>query len=220
MRVLSFAAFATVFTASALAALGEPGRPHPGHHNGEHSYKQASRKEIETRAKYPELFKRQFNLPSGFTFPSCKKLRKRGTPEDYEPAADLQVLNPRQVAELVVTRGQYTHTNGTRLIDRDFIDILDMAEEDNQKRSKWTRAAADYFSESLVNLSMPIYRRWKKDHLQESDATFPLSKNVVFKVRDIPAIERALLNDPSFTEASIGGYRITRRFIEAVSSLD
>ncbi|KAG8917883.1 hypothetical protein FRC00_013103 [Tulasnella sp. 408] len=111
-------------------------------------------------------------------------------------------------------------TNGTRLVDRDYIDIIEMAERDNEKRSKWARAALDYFGEGLVNLSMPIYRRWKEHHIKNADSTFPLSKNVVFRVRDIPAIERALLDDPDFNEASIGGYRITRRFIEAANALN
>ncbi|KAG8983376.1 hypothetical protein FRB90_006075 [Tulasnella sp. 427] len=219
MRVLSIATLAALLVAS-TAVAHEPAQPRAGH-EVRHAHKQVDRKEVEARAKYPEFFKRDDSIPTGGLFPPfCKKLRKRGSPEDYEPAADLQVLSPRQVAELVIKRGEYTHEDGTVLVDRDYVEILDMAEEDNEKRSKWTRAATDYFSDTLINLSMPIYRRWKKKHLEDIDSTFPLSKNVVFKVRDIPAIERALLDDPAFTEASIGGYRITRRFIEAVAALD
>ncbi|KIO24940.1 hypothetical protein M407DRAFT_96960, partial [Tulasnella calospora MUT 4182] len=222
MRVLSLATFAAVFATFAAATLDEPARPRPAEHGTNIHRLQARKKEVEIRAKYPEFFKRD-SLPSdlpnpceGFPFP----IGKRGNPSDFERSHDLQVLSPRQVAELVIKRGEYTHTNGTRLVDRDYLDILDMAERDNESRSKWARAARDYFSESLVNLSMPIYRRWKEHHLKKTDSMFPLSKNVVFKVRDIPAIERALLDDPTFTEASIGGYRITRRFIEAANGLN
>lgn len=70
----------------------------------------------------------------------------------------------------------FTSTNGTQLVDRDYLDIIEMAERDNEARSKWARAARDYFSESLVTLSMPIYRRWKEHHLKNVDSTFPLSK--------------------------------------------
>ncbi|KIO24942.1 hypothetical protein M407DRAFT_96971 [Tulasnella calospora MUT 4182] len=218
MRVLSLATFAAVFATFAAATLDEPARPLPAEHGTNLHRLQARKKEVEVRAKYPDLFKRDGSSSSDT--PICPTLRKRGKPSDFERSHDLQVLSPRQIAELIIKRGEYTHTNGTRLVDRDYLDIVDMAERDNESRSKWARAARDYFSESLVNLSMPIYRRWKEHHLKNTDSTFPLSKTVVFKVRDIPAIERALLDDPTFTEASIGGYRITRRFIEAANALN
>ncbi|KAG8912805.1 hypothetical protein FRC01_004885, partial [Tulasnella sp. 417] len=181
MRVLSLTALAAAFAAFATATLDEPARPHQGEHAANLRHLQARKKEVEVRAKYPELFKRDGDPePSSGPGP-CTKLRKRGNPTDFESSQDFQVLSPRQVADLVIKRGEYTHSNGTRLVDRDYLDVIEMAERDNEARSKWARAARDYFSESLVNLSMPIYRRWKEHHLKNADSTFPLSKNVVFK---------------------------------------
>jgi len=136
--------------------------------------------------------------------------------ESWE-ADDLQVLSPRQIAEFLINRGAYTHTNGTTLVDRDFIEDLEQSEHRNAKRSKVSRAVYDYFSDSLVNLGMPMYRHWKHRSLSGMDSTFHLSKNIAFQVRDIPHIERALLDDPNFTETHVVGYRVTRRLIEAAN---
>lgn len=104
MRVLSLATFAAVLATFVTANLDEPARPRPAEHGADIRRLQARRKEIEVRATYPELFQRSETSGS----PPCRKLRKRGDPSDFESSPDLQVLSPRQIAELIIRRGEYT----------------------------------------------------------------------------------------------------------------
>jgi nucleoside-triphosphatase THEP1 len=41
-----------------------------------------------------------------------------------------------------------------------------------------------------------------------------------FRASDLAAVERALLAHPDFDEIQVGGYRVTRRFIEAARDLE
>ncbi|KAG9039311.1 hypothetical protein FS837_001023 [Tulasnella sp. UAMH 9824] len=239
MRLLSLAAFATLTISLVSAAGHHPAAPRPA--ADAVSARQVKRKELEVKQKYPELFDKRNgnhggNKPSDKPDPGCpfKGIGDNDHNGDYNGhhkrsselihAAryddDVNILKPREVADFLVSRGTYTAVNGTRLVDRSFLEGLEKGEAMLRKRSRWSRALSEAVSDTLVSIGMPVYRQWKERTLTGLDATFHLSETTAFNVRDIPHIERALLDHPDFKETQILGYRITRRFIEAANALN
>ncbi|KIO24952.1 hypothetical protein M407DRAFT_244251 [Tulasnella calospora MUT 4182] len=242
MRVLSLAAFATLAVSLVTAAGQHPAAPRPA--ADAVSARQVKRKELEVKQKYPEYFDKRGN--HGGSKPSDKPEEcpfkgigdnnhgndhnndhygdhhKRSTNLIHAARYDdaVNILKAREVADFLVSRGVYTATNGTRLVDRSFLEGLEKGEAMLAKRSRWSRALNNAVSDTLVSIGMPVYRQWKERTLTGLDATFHLSETTAFNVRDIPAIERALLDHPEFKETQILGYRVTRRFIEAASALN
>ncbi|KAG8916122.1 hypothetical protein FRC01_003363 [Tulasnella sp. 417] len=243
MRVISLAAFATL-AVSLVSAAGyhHPAAPRPA--ADAVSARQVKRKELEVKQKYPEFFDKR-NGNHGGSKPSNKPedppcpfkgiggnthgndhdgdhRNKRSVDLIHEARYDddVNILKPREVADFLVSRGTYTAVNGTRLVDRSFLEGLEKGEAMLAKRSRWSRALTEAVSDTLVSIGMPVYRQWKERTLTGLDATFHLSETTAFNVRDIPHIERALLDHPDFKETQILGYRITRRFIEAANALN
>ncbi|KIO33627.1 hypothetical protein M407DRAFT_241002 [Tulasnella calospora MUT 4182] len=70
----------------------------------------------------------------------------------------------------------------------------------------------------MVNVGFHFYRRWKEHVVNGPNGLYHVSNNVAFDVRDIPAIERALLDDPNFVELKAWNYRLSRRLIEAAQA--
>ncbi|KAG8960095.1 hypothetical protein FRC00_000873, partial [Tulasnella sp. 408] len=228
----------TSFGAGAGAGRFGP-RPRP---SDAVSARQVKRKELEVKQKYPEFFDKRNgnhggNKPSDKPDPGCpfKGIGDKNNDHDgdyghHKRSAelihaaryddDVNILKPREVADFLVSRGAYTAVNGTRLIDRSFLEGLEKGEAMLRKRSRWSRALSEAVSDTLVSIGMPVYRQWKERTLTGLDATFHLSETTAFNVRDIPHIERALLDHPDFKETQILGYRITRRFIEAANALN
>ncbi|KAG8926858.1 hypothetical protein FRC00_002493 [Tulasnella sp. 408] len=167
--------------------------------------KQAKKKEVELQSKYPELFSKRDSLPSGVMCGTRKR----------DLAPDFQILAPKEMAEFLVNRGIYHHANGTRLVDRHWIDEQDEAEKKAEERSRWSRALHSKLEGLMVNVGFHFYRRWKEHAANGPSGLYHVSNNVAFDVRDIPAIERALLDDPNFEEIKAWNYRLTRRLIEA-----
>ncbi|KAG8943886.1 hypothetical protein FRC04_002427 [Tulasnella sp. 424] len=231
MRVLSFTAIATLAITLVSAATHHPAAPRAA--ADAVSARQAKRKELEAKEKFPEFFEKRHggsqpsNHPGGpgngcpfQGFGNNEHNRRSEVLHEARYEDDVNILKPREVADFLVSRGIYTASNGTRLVDRSFLEGLEKGEAMLAKRSRWTRALTDAVSDTLVSIGMPVYRQWKERTLNGLDATFHLSETTAFHVRDIPHIERALLDNPEFKETQVLGYRITRRFIEAAAALN
>ncbi|KAG9012164.1 hypothetical protein FRB90_006813 [Tulasnella sp. 427] len=189
--------------------------------------KQVKRKELELHRKYPELFGRGHHRRVEYADVEERDIAPRSDPSAFpckkrkrDVAGDFQILAPKEMADFLVNRGIYTHSNGSQLIDRHWIDEQDESERENQERSRWSRALREKFSDMLVNVGFHFYRHWKETAANGHDKLYHVSNNVGFDVRDIPAIERALLDDPNFKELKVWNYRLTRRLLEAAQAMD
>ncbi|KAG8987619.1 hypothetical protein FRB90_003248 [Tulasnella sp. 427] len=230
MRLLSLTAFATLAISLVSATLHQHQPAAPQAAADPIAARQVKRKELEAKEKYPEFFDKRHLNPSQGPGGGCpfagiggndhSRGKRSEVIHEVRYDDEVNILKPREIADFLVSRGRYTATNGTSLIDRSFLNGLEKGEAMLAKRSRWSRALSDAVSDTLVSIGMPVYRQWKERTLNGLDATFHLSETTAFNVRDIPLIERALLENPEFKETQILGYRITRRFIEAANALN
>ncbi|KAG8901385.1 hypothetical protein FRB99_005338 [Tulasnella sp. 403] len=172
---------------------------------------QVTRKTLEIRAKYPEVFRKLSPWTSSGSG-SCDWWSWKRSSEVSDPSC---ILSPEDVAAFLLGGGTYMHSNGTQVTDFQWAKLLDDEERKVAGRSSLNNYVRDTLTSSLVDFSLPHYKRWRDKFNSDSKAVVHLSPNTAFLAGDIPEIERALLRHPEFDEVQVGKYRITRRFIEA-----
>ncbi|KAG8866167.1 hypothetical protein FRB97_001769 [Tulasnella sp. 331] len=201
--------FATLLSSFVLllsisSVLANPAKPITLH--------QVERKELAIRAKYPEFYshaKRQASGGGG----GCRKVKRSLFDHPDE------VLGATDVAAFLLGNGRFTSANGTHYYDYEFADDQLEHKKRASERSNLSNAVRRTLVSYLEPLGIHHYRRWRDDSAAASDAVVSFTPYTGFRVRDIHAIERALLADPEFEEVQFQHYVITRRFLEAVNEI-
>jgi len=195
-----------VFTATSTV-LGQAHAPQPGGSVAQLQHRHSF------MAKYPEFFERHKRQEPSMIFPPyCK----RGLQE----RSFHKMLDPVDVAAMLVGRGTYTHSNGTRAVDSHYIDVMEAGLRAAEKRGFFSKIVRDKLGNALLEFTLPYYKTWRDQFATKPDFEIALSNLSGFRARDLAAVERALLAHPDFDEIQVGGYRVTRRFIEAAVDLE
>ncbi|KAK0457478.1 uncharacterized protein EV420DRAFT_1548436 [Desarmillaria tabescens] len=63
-------------------------------------------------------------------------------------------------------------------------------------------------------ISLPAYKMWRSQW-KDPEAILYIAPSTALRAKDLEALEIALLEDPTFEEIYIEGYRVTRRWMEA-----
>ncbi|KAK0457486.1 uncharacterized protein EV420DRAFT_497213 [Desarmillaria tabescens] len=191
---------------AAFAAAYSAPDPVPGA-----SFHQVNARDLRVRAKYPEYFKR--STPSGII---CGATRKRSLPADATDVPPEQVLHPPEMAAFLIGGGKFVSENGTSYFDEHFMrkHAKDVAKFKAGAPKTWHDSLRDKVSAAILDISLPAYKMWR-NQWKDPDAILYLAPSTVIRAKDLEALELALLEDPTFEEIYIEGYRVTRRWMEA-----
>ncbi|SJL15434.1 uncharacterized protein ARMOST_18932 [Armillaria ostoyae] len=177
------------------------------------SYHQVNARDLRIRAKYPEYFNKR-TTPSGG--PICPTSRKRSLPADATDVPPEQVLHAAEMAAFLIGGGKFVSANGTYYFDEHFMrkHEKDAAKFKAGAPKSWHDSLRDKVTAAMLDISLPVYKVWR-NQWNDPEAILYLAPSTALRAKDLQALELALLEDPTFEEIYIEGYRVTRRWMEA-----
>ncbi|KAK0487913.1 hypothetical protein IW261DRAFT_1450928 [Armillaria novae-zelandiae] len=199
-----------VLPALAAFAFAEPA-PAPAPAPVPASFNQVNARDLRVRAKYPEYFGKR-TTPSGAPCSS----RKRSLPADATDVPPEQVLHAAEMAAFLIGGGKFVSANGTTYFDEHFMrkHEKDVAKFKAGPPKSWHDSLRDKVAAAMLDISLPVYKMWR-NQWKDPDAILYLGPSTAVRAKDLAALELALLEDPTFEEIYIEGYRVTRRWMEA-----
>ncbi|WWC69551.1 uncharacterized protein I206_103493 [Kwoniella pini CBS 10737] len=184
---------------------------------------QITRKELVARSNYPELFGKRNNkinkrqdgggTESDSPSPNCSNLSQRR--RDLTEIE--QILNPFEMADFLLGRGNFIMQNGT--IYKDDLYISKLKETANSHRGwyhKWHNVVKDSLGNKLLEVSIPYYKKWKNGLSQ--DELIHLSPMTAIRAHDLEELEKVMLSREDFIDVQVHGYTISKKFVQVASS--
>ncbi|WVQ70208.1 uncharacterized protein L199_008433 [Kwoniella botswanensis] len=180
------------------------------------SSRQANRKELQARIKYPDLFRKRDDGASTSPTSDCatatSTLRKRGIAyNDFEV-----VLGPQHMAEFLLKGGQFDWPNGTSYTDDHYIARFNTPSDHKGWYHHTYNVVKNAVGDKLFEASIPRYKKWKAG--LKHNEIIHLSPNTAIRSQNIDKLEKTLLDNPEFKEIQVNGFRISRRFFEAANA--
>ncbi|KAJ3980814.1 hypothetical protein F5890DRAFT_1568483 [Lentinula detonsa] len=203
------------FTLTTSFTSADPAPPTPG--RLPRAIRQVKRRELQVRAHYPEFFiARDDTSPTGGgddDDDDCADSRRRRRRDLYDLGD--QLLSVDEIVDFLLGGGEFTSVNGTSYYDPEFIQEHQRASKAYGPRSTLRSWATSAFGERIMYLTLPAYQAWKSN--VDPESAVYLTSRTCFRAKDLPKIERALLDHPEFRDLDVSGARITRRWLEAAT---